>query len=48
VLASSSSGNSTFIRTENTRILVDAGLSRRDILARLALINEDAEKLTQS
>ena len=45
VLASSSSGNSTFIRTEKTRILVDAGLSRRDVLARLALINEDAEKL---
>jgi phosphoribosyl 1,2-cyclic phosphodiesterase len=45
VLASSSSGNSTFIRTEKTRILVDAGLSRRDVLARLAMINEDAEKL---
>jgi len=45
VLASSSSGNSTFIRTEKTRILVDAGLSKRDVLARLAAINEDAEKL---
>jgi phosphoribosyl 1,2-cyclic phosphodiesterase len=45
VLASSSSGNSTFIRTERTRILVDAGLSKRDVLARLALINEDAENL---
>jgi phosphoribosyl 1,2-cyclic phosphodiesterase len=45
VLASSSSGNSTFIRTEKTRILIDAGLSRRDVLARLALIHEDAEKL---
>jgi phosphoribosyl 1,2-cyclic phosphodiesterase len=45
VLASSSSGNSTFIRTERTRILVDTGLSKRDILARLAAINEDAEKL---
>jgi phosphoribosyl 1,2-cyclic phosphodiesterase len=45
VLASSSSGNSTFIRTEKTRILVDAGLSKRDVIARLAAINEDAEKL---
>jgi len=45
VLASSSSGNCTFIRTGKTRILVDAGLSRRDVLARLAAIGEDAEKL---
>jgi phosphoribosyl 1,2-cyclic phosphodiesterase len=45
VLATSSSGNSTFIRTEKTRILVDAGLSKRDVLARLAAINEDPEKL---
>ncbi|HUA21889.1 MAG TPA: MBL fold metallo-hydrolase [Bryobacteraceae bacterium] len=45
MLASSSSGNSTFICTEKTRILVDAGLAKRDILARLAAIEEDAEKL---
>lgn len=45
MLASSSSGNSTFIRTERTRILVDAGLSKRDILARLAAIGEQAETL---
>ena len=45
MLASSSSGNSTFIRTEKTRLLVDAGLSKRDVLARLAAIDEDAEKL---
>jgi phosphoribosyl 1,2-cyclic phosphodiesterase len=45
VLASSSSGNSAFIRTERTRILVDAGLSKRDLLARLAAINEPPEKL---
>jgi phosphoribosyl 1,2-cyclic phosphodiesterase len=45
VLASSSSGNSTFIRTEHTRILVDAGLSKRDIVARLAAIDELAENL---
>jgi phosphoribosyl 1,2-cyclic phosphodiesterase len=34
-----------FIRTERTRILVDAGLSKRDILARLAVIGEQAEQL---
>jgi len=45
VLASSSSGNSAFIRTERTRILVDAGLSKRDVLARLAAIDEDPERL---
>ncbi|HYL35084.1 MAG TPA: MBL fold metallo-hydrolase [Bryobacteraceae bacterium] len=45
MLASSSSGNSTFIRTERTRILVDAGLSKRDIVARLAAIGEQAESL---
>ena len=45
VLASSSSGNSTFLRTERTRILIDAGLSKRDILARLANIGEVAENL---
>jgi len=45
VLASSSSGNSTFIRTDRTRILVDAGLSKRDVVARLAVIGETAENL---
>jgi len=45
VLASSSSGNSTFIRTDRTCILVDAGLSKRDILARLAAIGEQPENL---
>jgi len=45
VLASSSSGNSTFIRTERTRLLVDAGLSKRDLLARLEAIGESSESL---
>lgn len=45
MLASSSSGNSTFIRTEHTRILVDAGLSKRDIAARLAAIGDVVENL---
>ncbi len=34
-----------FIRTERTRILVDAGLSKRDTIARLAAIGEEAEQL---
>ncbi len=45
VLASSSSGNCTFIGTDRARILVDAGLSRRETFARLAAANEDPEKL---
>jgi phosphoribosyl 1,2-cyclic phosphodiesterase len=45
VLASSSSGNSTFIRTDRTRLLVDVGLSKRDVLGRLAAIGESAEDL---
>lgn len=43
VLASSSSGNATFIRTERTCILVDAGIGRREIMARLAAIGEALE-----
>src|SRR5271165_754899 len=45
VLASSSSGNCTFIRTEKTRLLIDAGLSKRDTLARLAAIGESIDDL---
>ena len=45
MLASSSSGNCTFIATDRTRILVDVGLSKRDIIARLAAIDETFENL---
>ena len=45
VLASSSSGNATFIGTDRTRILVDAGLSRRTLCERLAAIGEDPARL---
>ncbi len=47
VLASGSSGNATFIQAGRTRILVDAGLSRREIAARLAAdpLNEDIGNL---
>ena len=41
ILASSSSGNSMFVATDRTRLLVDAGLSRKETAARLAAIGED-------
>jgi len=45
VLASSSSGNCTFIGTDRTRILIDAGLSRRETQARLQAIGESLETI---
>jgi phosphoribosyl 1,2-cyclic phosphodiesterase len=45
ILASSSSGNSFFIGTEHTRLLVDAGLSRKELVTRLEAIGESAEAL---
>lgn len=45
VLASSSAGNCTFLGTEQTRILIDAGISRRETLAKLAAIGESGEKI---
>ena len=45
VLASGSSGNSTFIGTETTRILIDAGLSAKQVTARLAEIGEHPNNL---
>ncbi len=46
ILASSSSGNSAFLSTGATRILVDAGLSRRETFARLAAIGQDPQQLS--
>src|ERR1035437_9214677 len=43
VLASGSSGNAALLATENTRILVDAGLSMRELRKRLASIGESLE-----
>jgi phosphoribosyl 1,2-cyclic phosphodiesterase len=40
-LASSSAGNSAFLATDRTRLLIDAGLSRRELARRLAAIGED-------
>ncbi len=46
VLASSSSGNSSLVATERTRLLVDAGLSRRETFERLKAIGVAPESLT--
>ncbi len=40
VLGSGSRGNSTLIATERTRLLIDAGFSKRDTYARLAAVGE--------
>jgi phosphoribosyl 1,2-cyclic phosphodiesterase len=45
VLASGSSGNAALLATEKTRILVDAGLSMRDLRRRLAAIGEDLNRI---
>lgn len=45
ILASSSSGNSTFLSSGKTRILVDCGLSRRETFARLEAIGENPKAL---
>src|ERR1700712_177605 len=46
VLASGSKGNSTIIASSRTRILVDAGLSCRELLKRMAESGEDSAALT--
>ena len=45
VLASGSKGNSTVIASGRTQILVDAGLSCRELLRRMAIAGEDPAKL---
>ncbi len=45
VLASGSKGNSTVVATQRTRILVDAGLSCREILKRMQMAGEDPRAL---
>ena len=45
ILASGSSGNITLLETERTRILVDAGLGKRETLARLAAIGREIDRL---
>jgi phosphoribosyl 1,2-cyclic phosphodiesterase len=45
VLASGSKGNSTVIATSRTRVLVDAGLSCRELLKRMSIAGEDPAAL---
>jgi phosphoribosyl 1,2-cyclic phosphodiesterase len=45
VLASGSAGNCALVATERTRILVDAGLSVRELTRRLAEIGESVDSL---
>ena len=44
VLGSGSKGNATLVATEKTRVLVDAGLSRRETYARLAAAGERTDR----
>ena len=41
VLASGSKGNSTVIASAQTRVLVDAGLSCRELMRRMKMAGED-------
>src|SRR6266568_5760435 len=43
VLGSGSRGNATFIKTERVRLLIDAGMSRKEIAKRLESIGEDPD-----
>ena len=46
VLASGSKGNSTVIASAQTRLLIDAGLSCRELLKRMKIANEDPAALS--
>src|SRR5687768_14741653 len=43
VLGSGSRGNATFIKTGTTRLLIDAGLSRKELANRLEAIGEERD-----
>ncbi len=45
VLGSGSTGNAVLIGTEKTKILVDAGMSAKQILERIAAVGEDCARL---
>lgn len=45
ILASGSKGNCTVVATSKTRIMLDAGLSCREIVKRMRFANEEPEKL---
>ena len=46
VLASGSKGNSAIVSAGETRILVDAGLSCRELLRRMAIVGQDPERIS--
>jgi len=43
VLGSGSRGNATFVKTDQVRLLIDVGMSRKEIGERLVSINEDPD-----
>jgi phosphoribosyl 1,2-cyclic phosphodiesterase len=45
VLGSGSTGNAVLISTEKTKVLVDAGMSAKQLLERVAAVGEDSSKL---
>src|SRR5258708_8520145 len=45
ILASGSSGNCTLLETQHTRLVVDAGLGKRETLARLSAIESKFSRL---
>ncbi len=45
ILASGSSGNITLLETQNTRLLIDAGLGKRETLARLAAVEKEIDRI---
>jgi phosphoribosyl 1,2-cyclic phosphodiesterase len=45
ILASGSSGNITLLETQRTRLLIDAGLGKRETLARLAAIEREVDHI---
>lgn len=45
VLGSGSTGNAVMIATEKTRVLIDAGLSAKQLLERIAAVGEDASRI---
>ncbi len=45
VLGSGSTGNAVLVATEKTRVLVDAGMSAKQLLERVAAVGEDSARL---
>jgi phosphoribosyl 1,2-cyclic phosphodiesterase len=45
ILGSGSSGNCTLLETDQTRLLVDAGLGKKETLRRLAAVGRDVDRL---